>query len=146
MESSKAVLSSEIPVSFFSCTVSAQVAVSFPTFAVIVALPSFNAVTLPFASTVATLLSLLSHVTALLSVVSAGSYFTDNVFEVPFFNVRVAGSTVIFFNGLFTVIFTLSLLPAAVAVIVAFPTPTASTLPFESTVTTSLLELFHVIV
>ena len=74
-----------IPTNGYSTTVTSAVAVKLPHVAVIVAVPSFRAVNLPL-STDTTLSSDVDHTTFLLSVVSAGTKSTVNVFVCPFTN------------------------------------------------------------
>ena len=130
-------------------TVTLQLALfPLPSFAVavIVAVPTATAVTLPFESTVATDVLEDFHVTALLLAL-LGLTVTVKVSLPPTFMLVPVLFNEIPVTGWDTVTLQVALFPLpslAVAVIVAVPGPTAVTLPFESTVATDVLEDFHV--
>ena len=81
-------------------TVTLQVAFFDPTFAVMVVLPAFLAVTLP-PLTVATAVLLLDQVVSLLSVVLAGVKLTERFAVVPTLIVRDVLESVILLRGMF---------------------------------------------
>ena len=119
-------------VTFIGFTVIVQVADLSPAFAVMIAVPTEFAVTLPFESTVAIVVSLEVHVTSLL-VASSGKTVAVSFSSAPT-NISasvllsVMLSTGITFSS--TVIVHSSVTPSTVALIVAVPTDLAVTLPF----------------
>ena len=134
-------------IGLYGITSTVAVRVNGPTVAVIVAVPSLIAVTLPFLSTVAIVSSLDDHAMVLLSVVLDGV----NVVLIVCVNDWLIVYSVLFSlksvngNNVLTVI--VAVLPFfVVAVIVAVPLPIAVINPFASTVAIVLLLVFHVIV
>ena len=127
-------------------TVTTQVADTLPQVAVMVAFPTAIAVTLPFASTVATLSSDEVHVTVL-SVVVTGSIVAVSVSVSVAFRVIAVLFRVMDAAGVASTVTAqvADTLPQ-VAVIVAFPTAIAVTLPFASTVATLSSDEVHVTV
>ena len=128
-------------------TVTVQVAVLFPSavFTVMVAEPPPTAVTLPLASTVATEVLELVHVTFLF-VASLGVIVAVNVCVDPFVKDMLVMFRLTPVTGTVTVTAQVAvLLPSAVlTVMVAEPPATAVTLPLASTVATEVLELVQV--
>ena len=118
------------------------ICVSFsPTFAVIIAVPSAFAVTIPSLSIETILSSELDHSIVLSSVVFSGSNITFNFSDSETFNSKSFLSIVIVFNGIsFTVISHVALNSFSpsltVAVIVASPSFMAVSFPSSLTVTT----------
>ena len=137
---------------FSVSTVTLQVAVFSPAFAVIVASPFTTAVTTPF-TTVATSSFELVHVTvlfvALLGNTVAVNFFvspTVSVASVSLNVISVTATSSSFGSSTFsTVTLQVAVLFPAVAVIIASPSATAVTTPF-ATVATSSFELVHVTV
>ena len=114
----------------------------------IVAVPSFSAFTVPFASTAAISAALLVHFTSRLSSVLLGINDTSSFSVLPF---RRSVISVLFsailsvWIGTFTSHTAVILLFAfAVAITFVFPPATAVTTPFSSTVATLSFSLFHV--
>ncbi len=112
-----------------------------------VAVPAFTAVTFPLASTVAMVVLLLFHVTALL-VALAGATVTFNVSAAPStkLNVDLFSFTPVTFTAFFvTVTVHFAVLPPSfvVTVMVAVPAFTAVTFPLASTVAIAVLLLFQ---
>ena len=128
-------------------TVTEHVAVFEPSTVVTVMVedPSFTAVTLPFTSTVATVVLLEDQVTVL-SVAFEGDTVAVKVSVPPMTSVIdvLFKLTLVTVTG-FTVTTHCTDIPPAVAVIVAVPTPFAVTVPLD-TVATEVLELLHVTV
>ena len=132
----------------FFLTVTVQVAVLSPALAVIVAVPSATAVTLPFASTVATDVLLELQVTVLFVALS-GFTVAASVTDSPSVSSSedlssVTDSTAMTF--FLTVTEQVAVLSPALAVMVAVPSATAVTLPFASTVATAVLSELQVTV
>ena len=130
-------------------TVTVQVAVLSPAFAVMVAVPSAFAVTVPPSTVAISGLSLV-HVTVL-SVALSGFTVAVRVAVFPAFSSRVVWFSSTLCTGTvagcpLTVTLQLALLPSAVAVMVAVPAALAVTLPLLSTSTISGLSLFQVTV
>ena len=119
----------------FLLTVTLQVADLSPDLAVIVAEPSFAAVTLPLASAVAILASEVLQVTVL-SVASSGFTVAVSVSDSPSFNDISVLFSVTDSTGIgSTVTSQEALLPLQLAWMVDAPTATAVILPLSSTVT-----------
>ena len=117
---------------------------TLPQVAVMVAVPTATAVTLPLASTVATFASEVLHVTVL-SVVDSGRTVADRVSVSVALRVmavlsRVMESAIV----ATTFIVIVELTSPQVTVIIASPTPTAVTLPSASTVATELSDEVNV--
>ena len=129
-------------------TMTVQVAVLSPAFAVTIAVPWATAVTLPFASTVATDELLEDQVTVLFVALSgftvAVSVRVSPVFRIVEVMSNVTDSTAMTF--FLTVTEQVAVLSPALAVMVAVPSATAVTLPFASTVATEVLSELHVTV
>ena len=140
--------SSEMDVTGIGFTVTLHVADWSPAFAVIVAVPIFNPVTLPFASTDATVASLLLQLTVL-SVASSGltvavswALSSSWITSVGWSSDTEVTSTIL----LETVISQVADWSPAFAVIVAVPGVSAVTLPFASTDATASSLLLQVTV
>ena len=128
-----------------SLTVTAQVADFSPALAVIVAVPAFTAVTLPFESTVATdvfdelqltVLSVaLSGFTVAVSVVLSPSVSESSVLSSDTLSTATVDE-----DASLTVTAQVADCSPALAVIVALPAFTAVTFPFESTVATDVFD------
>ena len=129
--------------SFLYLTVTTQVAVLLPSvvLTVIVAVPLATAVTLPFASTVATVLFDDVHVTFLLVAV-VGLIVAVNGEDCLAVSDSVDLFSVTLVTGVVTVTETVAdLLPSFVLTVIdAVPTATAVTLPFTSTVATFVFD------
>ena len=141
------VRSSVMDVIEMGVTVTEHVAVFEPSTVVTVMVedPSFTAVTLPFTSTVATVVLLEDQVTVL-SVAFEGDTVAVKVSVPPMTSVIdvLFKLTLVTVTG-FTVTTHCADIPPAVAAIVAVPTPFAVTVPLD-TVATEVLELLHVTV
>ena len=134
-------------ITFFS-TVTSQVAVFSPALAVMVAVPTDTALTLPVASTVA-MAALEELQVTVLSVASAGVTVATRVRVSPstkaaLVRFRLIPSTGITFFS--TVTSQVAVFSPALAVMVAVPTATAVTLPVASTVATAALAELQVTV
>jgi len=147
-------LLSVMPEAFLGVTVTIQLAdrlLPSVVVAVIVAVSTATAVTIPFSSTVATEVLLLDQVTALLAA-SVGMIVAVSWEDVPasmLMLLLLSAMPVAFLGVVVTIQLADRLLPSVVvAVIVAVPTATAVTTPFSSTVamfTLSLLQLTVVV-
>ena len=127
-------------------TVTVQLAVQLPTFAMIVVLPGALAVIVPSVPTVATDVEDEVHVTVLVSVVFVGLYVTLSFSVPPTFNVVEVLFRLMLFNGAFTVTVQLAVKLPTFAVMVAVPGALAVIVPSVPMVATDVAEEVQVTV